>query len=238
MKPIRIAALALLGLAAVALAGAARPEAAQGEEPKPGRSVTVSGTGTVESVPDSAQFSFGVESLGASAKEALDANTAEMRQVIDALRKAGMDLRDLRTQNVSLNPRYGDDGKQVVGYAATNSVSAQIEELARAGTVVDAAVAAGANQVYGPSLVREDRDELYRQALDAAVAEARAKAQTLAEAGGAAVGQVVKIVEGSAAEPPMPFYERAAAADAARSVPIQPGTEKIEATVTVTYALT
>jgi uncharacterized protein YggE len=189
-------------------------------------------------VPDSAQFSFGVESLGASAKEALDANTAEMRQVIDALRKAGIDLRDLRTQNVSLHPRYGDDGKQVVGYAATNTVSAQIDELARAGTVVDAAVAAGANQVYGPSLVREDRDELYRQALDAAVAEARAKAQTLAEAGGASVGQVVKIVEGAAAQPPMPLYERAVAADAAGSTPIQPGTEKIEATVTVTYALT
>lgn len=237
MKPLRIAALALLGLAAVALAGIARPEAAQGEEPRPGRSVTVSASGTVESVPDTAQFSFGVESLGATAKEALAANGVEMRRVIEALRKAGIDLRDVRTQNVSLHPRYGDDGRQVVGYTATNGVSTQIDELGRAGAVVDAAVAAGANQVYGPSLMREDRDELYRKALESAVAEARAKAQTLASAGGASVGEVVEIVEGTAVQPPMPLYERAAAADAAAPTPIQPGTEKIEATVTVTYAL-
>jgi uncharacterized protein len=237
MKPVRIAALAILGLAAVALAGVARPEPAQGEEPKPGRTVTVSGTGTVESVPDSAQFSFGVESLGASAKEALAANGAEMRRVIDALRKAGIDLRDMRTQNISLHPRLGEDGRQIIGYTATNSVTAQIDELAEAGDVVDAAVGAGANQVYGPSLGREDRDGLYRQALEAAVSEAKAKAQTLADASGASVGQVVKLVEGSAVEPPIPLYERGVAADAA-ATPIQPGTEKIEATVTVTFALT
>jgi uncharacterized protein len=237
MKPIRIAAVALLGLAAVALAGVARPEPAQGEEPKPGRTVTVTGTGTVESVPDSAQFSFGVESLGTTAKEALAANAAEMRRVIDALRKADVDLRDVKTQYVSLNPRYGDDGKSVVGYTATNTVSVSVEELGQAGNLVDAVVAAGANQVYGPSLTRDDRDELYREALDAAITEAKAKAQALAGAGDASVGEVVTIVEGGATEPPVPMYARGAAMDAEAATPIQPGTEKIEASVTVTFAL-
>jgi uncharacterized protein YggE len=238
MKPIRIAALALLGLTAVALAGIARPEAAQGEEPKPGRTVTVTGTGTVESVPDSAQFSFGVESHGTTAKEALAANSAEMRRVIDALRKSDVDLSDVKTQYVSLNPRHGDDGKVVVGYTATNTVSVSVEELGKAGNLVDTVVAAGANQVYGPGITRDDRDDLYRDALEAAIAEAKAKAQVLAGAGNASVGEVVTIVEGGTTEPPMPYYARGAAMDAEAATPIQPGTEKIEASVSVTFALT
>ena len=238
MKPIRIAALVVLGLAAVALAGIARPEAAQGEEPKPGRSVTVSGNGTVESVPDTAYFSFGVESQGSSAKEALAANGVEMRRVIDALKKAGIDLRDVRTQNVSLTPRYGESNGVVVGYSATNSVSVEIDKLGSAGELVDAAVGAGANQVYGPSLTRENRDELYRNALESAIAEAKAKAQALADASGASVGEVVKIVEGGTEYQPMPMYDRAGVAAEGASTPVQPGTEKIEANVTVTFALT
>ncbi len=237
MKSVRIAIAAAVLLAAVALAGIGRPDAAQGEEPKAGRSVTVNGSGTVESVPDRAHFAFGVESLGATAGEALEQNSKAMRAVLAALRRAGVDLRDVRTQSVSLNPRYGDDGKSVTGYTAVNTVSVEVDSLERAGSLVDAAVAAGANQVQGPSLVREERDELYREALEAAVAEAKAKAQVLASAGGASVGQTLRIVEGGAVGPPMPVYERALAADAA-STPIQPGTEKIEATVTVTFALT
>ena len=237
MKPVRIAAVALLGLAAVAIAGISAPEPAQGEEPKPGRTVTVTGTGTVLSVPDSAQFSFGVESQGSSAKEAMAENGTQMKRVVDALRKAGVDLRKVKTQYVSLNPRYSDDGRTVVGYVATNTVGVEVDEIAEAGGLVDAVVGAGVNQVYGPALTREDRDGLYRDALEQAIAEAKSKAQALAAAGDASVGQVVTIVEGSAEQPPVPYYQRGEAMAADASTKIEPGTEKIEATVTVTFAL-
>jgi uncharacterized protein YggE len=233
------AAVLALGLAVAALfAGVGIPDAARSVAPEqtPARGITTSGTGSVETVPDEAAFSFGVESLSATAKEALAANGAEMRRVIAALREAGVDLRDIRTQQVSLYPRYSDEGRTVVGYTATNTVGAEIDRLSSAGDVVDAAVAAGANQVSGPSLSRSERGELVQDALRKAVADARAKAEALAEAAGVSLGRAVSVVEGVSAEPPVPYYERSAlAADA--GTPVQPGTEKIEATVTVTFAL-
>jgi hypothetical protein len=100
--------------------------------------------------------------------------------------------------------------------------------------VIDAAVRAGASGVYGPSLSKSDTDALYASALKAAVANARAKAQTIASASGVALGRVTNVVEGGGAQP-IPF----AAADAAvkqADVPLEPGTQEIQASVTVTFA--
>ena len=223
-------------LAAAVFSGIGRPEAARSGTASPTGGITTSGTGTVETVPDRASFSFGVETVAPTAREALEANGERLRRVISALRDSGVDLRDIRTQQLSLQARYADDGRTVTGYAATNTVQAEVEELARAGATVDAAVQAGANQGWGPSLSRSDRDALARDALRKAVADARAKAEALADAAGVRLGSAVKIVEGTAAyEPPMPYAERAVALDAA--TPIQPGTEHVDATVTVTFDL-
>jgi hypothetical protein len=237
MKPISAAVIALGVVGAALFAGIGRPEEARSVAPAPAprSGITTSGTGTVESVPDHAAFSFGVESQGRTAKEALDANAAEMRRVIGALREAGVDVRDLRTQGVYLTSRYSNEGQTVVGYTATNTVGAEIDDLAESGDVVDAAVGAGANQVSGPSLSREDRDGLERDALRRAVADARAKAQVLADAAGVSLGSAVSVVEGAPSQPPIPYDAYAMRADA--GTPVQPGTEKIEATVTVTFSL-
>jgi uncharacterized protein len=93
-------------------------------------------------------------------------------------------------------------------------------------------VNAGANQVYGPAFTRADETVLYRRALSAAVANARGKAQTLAGAAEVRLGRVRPIVESSAG--PVPFAETAAA-DA--GAPIEPGRQRIEASVTVEFAL-
>jgi uncharacterized protein len=237
MKPLSAALLAV-GIAAAALfAGIGRPDEARSvAAPDSTKGITTSGAGTVESVPDHAAFSFGVESQGDTAREALAANGDRMRRLVAALREAGVDARDIRTQAVYLNSRYSNEGQTVVGYTATNTVGAEIDELAKAGDIVDAAVSAGANQVSGPSLSREDRAGLERDALRKAVADARAKAEALADAAGVSLGRAISVVEGASADPPIPYYERSTlAADSA--TPIQPGTEKIEATVTVTFAL-
>lgn len=219
----------LLLLAAVATA-VALPGAATSAAAEEG-GITVQGTASVTSVPDRAELSFGVESQGESARAALAANAAELRRVLAALRSAG--ATNLQTQHVSLSPRYDERG-QAQGFTASNSVSATVKDLARAGAVIDAAVAAGANQVYGPSLSRGDQTALYRQALKAAVDEARATAQALAAASGLSLGRVTAIVEGGGAPRPLPF----AAADKAmaESTPIEPGTQEVTATVSVTFA--
>ena len=215
-----------LGLAATTLPGSASSAAAEAG------GITVQGTASVTSVPDRAELSFGVESKGASARSALSANAAEMRRVIAALKAAG--ATDIKTQYVSLSPQYNEKS-EAQGFMATNTVSATIKELAKAGAVIDAAVDAGANQVYGPSLSHGDQDELYRQALKAAVANARANAQVLASAANVSLGRVTTIVEGGGAPQPVPF----AAADKAmaESTPIEPGTQQTNASVTVTFSV-
>ena len=235
MKLVHIVALAALALAVGALAGVGRPEAAQSAEEEPPVGLTVTGTGSVRTVPDRASFSFGVQSEGATARAALTANTAAAKKVVDAIRAAGVAAADLQTSQVSLSPRSNEMGTEIVGYTAFTTVTATIRELGRVGAVVDTAVDAGANTLSGPSLTRGDTDALYRQALRAAYTDAREKAETLAAASGRTLGNVTAIVEGAQGSVPVPL---AAAQDAARSsVEIAPGTQSIDASVSVTFAL-
>lgn len=212
-------------LAAVTLPGQASSAAAQAG------GITVQGTGSVAAVPDRAELSFGVESQGPTARAALAANAAEMRRVLAAVRAAGGT--EVKTQSVSLSPRY-DEQNVVQAFVATNTVSATVREIAKAGAVIDAAVNAGANQVYGPSLSRGDQGELYRDALRAAVADARASAQALAAASNLALGRITAIVEGGGSAP-QPYAVAEKALDAG-STPIEPGTQQVTATVSVTFA--
>jgi uncharacterized protein len=220
----------LLALAAVAVA-ATLPGSASSAAAEEG-GITVQGTASVASVPDRAELSFGVESQAQTAKAALAANAAEMRRVLAALRAAG--ATDLKTQYVSLSPRLGEQN-EVQAYVATNSVSATVKQLSRAGAVIDAAVAAGANQVYGPTLSRGDQSDLYRQALKAAVANARESAQALAAAANVSLGRVTAVVEGGAAPSPMPLA--AAKAEDSVSTPIEAGSQQVTATVSVTFSV-
>src|SRR4029078_845081 len=101
----------------------------------------------------------------------------QMANVVEALKRAGVAAKDLQTQYVSLDPRYDNQGREVQGYNASNSVVARVRDLTEVGSVIDAAIAAGANGVSGPSLSREDRDKLYNDALEKAVADAKSKAE-------------------------------------------------------------
>jgi uncharacterized protein len=235
MRPVRIAAIALGLLALAALAGVARPEGARSAAAEEQSAITVTGTGTVETVPDEASFSFGVLTKGRTASAALAANSAEARRVIAAIVAAGIDRKDVRTDAVSLSPRTNENGETILGYTAQNSVSVTLRNLDKAGAVIDAAVGAGANDVQGPNLVKSNQDRLYRDALKVAVADARAKAQVLATAAGRSAGRAMTIVESGATPPPV--FAKAEAAMADSGPPIEPGTQEIQATVTVTFAL-
>src|SRR5437763_5117351 len=229
MKMVSIATLVAVLAGAVAVA-VIRPGAAHGSAPPSDRTVTVSGTGTAHGAPDTALFTFGVNTEGATAKATLAAHGAEMRRVIAALLRTGIARADIQTQDVSVYPRTTESGR-VEGYSVNGSVTAKVRRLARAGAAVDAAVAAGANETSGPQFDRSSSSELTRHALDDAFADARAKAETLAKDAGASLGQVRRIDEATQAPQPVPIYSAALA----EKTPIEPGTQDLQATVTVTF---
>jgi uncharacterized protein len=232
MKIARIAALAALVLGAAALVGVGRPDGAHGKASPSGRSITVTATGTVERVPDRAQLGFAVVTRADTAKQALQSNSAETRRMVVALERAEIDAKSIQTQNVSLDPHFTQDGSRIDGYTARNSV-AVTSPIGKAGAVIDAAVVAGANEISGPSLSLSDRDRLYRDALRDGIRVAREKATAIAQAAGVQVGAVTNVVE-NGAEPQPYAYQAARLVEAA---PIEPGTQKIEADVTVTFAI-
>ncbi|HWM14480.1 MAG TPA: SIMPL domain-containing protein [Gaiellaceae bacterium] len=200
-----------------------------------GPGITVVGSGSARGVPDVAEWSFGVQTSGETAAAALAANSAAMDDVVAALRDSGIDEEDLQTEQVSVYPRTSDDGLTVVGYDASNTVRATIRDLDRAGPTVDAAVSAGANQVYGPTLTLSDSKAQYSAAVEAAFDDARARAEAIAAKAGVSLGAPVAIVEGGGGGV-TPGFDRLAEAGAA-DVAVQPGTQEVGATLTVTFAV-
>jgi uncharacterized protein YggE len=217
-------------LAAAAFAGIGRPEAARGEVATPD-TVTTLGHGVITVAPDEATVTAGVHTQAASASAALAENAQLMTKAIAALKAAGG--QDLQTQQVSLYPQTSPEG-QVTAYVADNSVSAKTK-IADAGKLIDAAVAAGANTVSGPTLSVSDRDARYRDALGKAVHDARLKAEALAKAGGFGVGPISSVTEQSGGGVTPMFQAGAVAKDAA--TPIEPGTADIGADVSVTFRI-
>jgi uncharacterized protein len=229
---LRIVIAALILLALAAFSGVGRPEAAQSAGDGGSEGITVTGVGRVNTVPDEAEFSVGITTKGRSARGALSANSERMRALIDALKAAGIAERDIQTRDVSVGSGYDPNGRSDE-FVANNTVSVLIRDLDRAGTMLDAATRAGANNVYGPSLTRSNREGLEAKALENAVANARKRAETLAEAAGVDLGSVTAMTETA----PDEYGEALRALDASTSPPIEKGTQAIQATVTVTFAI-
>jgi uncharacterized protein len=234
MRVVRFAAVAGAVAAVVAFAGVLQPVNAIGQaaDPEPG-SLTVVGSGSAEVTPDRASFAFGTVSQAGTAAAALNASSEAVARVVAALRREGIAQADIQTADVSLSPRWNESGEEIIGYTATNTVTAIVRRLGQAGAVVDAAVAAGANQMSGPNLLTTDQAAAYRDALRAAVADARAKAQALANASGVTTGRITAVAEAGTGPAPLPAQD----AERTAIAPIEPGTQKIEATVSVTFAL-
>jgi uncharacterized protein YggE len=225
----KIAAALGLVAAAVAVVAVLQPSGAWAVDPPASAdTVTVTGEGTVLAVPDRAEISAGVETRAQTARAALQANATAMERVLKALRAGGGT--DVTTQTVSLSTSFDDQGSPN-GFVASNIASATVA-FDKAGSLIDSAVAAGANTIYGPSPSRSDADTLYRQALGRAVDDAAERAAALANAAGRDLGRVTAISESGAA--PMPFAAKAAA-DA--STPVESGPQETTASVSVTYEL-
>lgn len=203
------------------------------------RTVTASGVATIRSSPDEAVVMLGVQTQAASAEAASQENATKMSGVIDALVASGVGRDDISTAWVNLWPTYGQSGTTVTGYTAENQVSVTIHEMARIGRVIDRAVEAGANLASGITFQLSDENEGVQQALEAAVADARSKAQVLAAAADASLGQVITISEvGTPSYPPL-YYDRVpmAGAEASVSTPVEPPTLETQVSVMVVWGL-
>lgn len=211
--------------------------------PAPGnadRTVTVSGTATITAKPDEAVISLGVQTQANTAQAALADNATKMTALIAALTDKGIAKDDIATSYVSIYPTYGNNGMDITGYQAVNQVDVTVRDISKVGEVIDEAVKAGANLSNGITFKLSDENQGVNQALADAVANARSKAETLAGAGDAQLGQVVSIQEGSAGYTPPIYYGRdmAASSAGAASTPIQPPTLETQVSVTVTWSLT
>ncbi len=221
------------GLVALAMAlpfaAAAQAEAA---------TITVTGEASTAAAPDMATLSIGVTKVGETAAAALADNTAQMQAVIDRLKAAGIEPRDIQTTGLSINPNWSgydssvSGGPTIAGYTATNIVTVQVRALDGLGAVIDAAVSDGGNTLNGLTFGLADP----RPALDAArkeaVADAKAKADLLAGAAGLGLGPIVSLTEGGGYGAPVPMFK---ADSAAAAVPVEQGAISYTASVTVVY---
>ncbi|HWA02651.1 MAG TPA: SIMPL domain-containing protein [Rhizomicrobium sp.] len=228
--------LPILPFAIFLLAGAAGAAAAD----PPQRLLTVTGSGEARAAPDQATLSTGVVTQGRSASEALKANAKAMNAVFDTLRAAGIAEKNIRTSNFSVSPRYSQsragETQHIVGYEVSNTVTVLVEKLDKVGPAIDALVAAGSNQIDGPSFSIADPDPLLARAREAAVKDAAARAGTLARAAGVSLGPIVSISESSGYAPPQPMYRMAVSA-AAPATPIAGGEQSVSASVTIAWEI-
>jgi len=203
------------------------------------RTVTVSGTATIKAKPDEAVVSLGVQTQADTAQRALADNAVKMTALIASLMDKGVAKDDIATSYVSIYPTYGNNGMDITGYQAVNQVDVTLRDISKVGEVIDGAVKAGANLSNGITFQLSDENQGVNQALDDAVANARSKAETLAAAGDAQLGQVVSIQEGSGGSTPPIYYGRdmAGGAMAEAATPIQPPTLETQVSVTVTWSL-
>lgn len=202
------------------------------------RSVTVSASGEVAVVPDMAHIVSGVTTEAATAKEALNENSAAMAKVIAGLKAAGIKAEDIQTTSFRIEPRYTrpERGEAAVidGYRVVNQVEVTARDLDRLGEVLDELVTLGANDMGGLSFMASEAETLRDDARKQAVANALRRAKLYAAAAGAEVGEVLRITEGGdGVMHPMPM----ARAMKSEAVPIERGTETLTASVTVTWAL-
>lgn len=202
------------------------------------RLITVSATGYVTADPDQARLTSGVTAEADTAEAALSANTELMQKVISGLKESGIEAKDIQTSNFNVEPRYTNprDGAapEINGYRASNQVMILVRDLEALGGLIDKLVKFGANQINGLEFEVSKAETLKDDARKEAVSNARRRAELLAGAAGATVGEVVTITEEMSYGGPRPMAMRAGKAD---SAPIEAGTATLEARVNVTWKL-
>lgn len=198
--------------------------------------VTVTGESMIAVAPDTAAIRIGVTSQGKTAREASEANAKRMTSVLAAIKDSGIADRDVQTSRLSLQPQYDPNKSgtaRLLGFQVTNQVTIKIHDIDKLPTILDRAIAAGANEMSGIEFIVSEQSKLLDQARDDAIADARRKAELYARAAGAKLGHVLSIIEEGSSPPPRPMQAMRSGA-----VPVAPGEQMLRASVSVSYELT
>jgi uncharacterized protein YggE len=206
-------------------------------------SVTVTGQGRTYARPDMAQVSAGVVSQASSAAAALTANNTAMTALMTVLKASAIDEKDILTSNFSVEPVYSEQSSvsqrapKIVGYRVSNTVDVKVRKIGSLGTVLDAVVRGGANNINGVSFSIAQPEPVYDKARTLAVADAKRKAELYASAAGIKLGRVLYINESGGRVMPPPVLTRGYVAEASMAAPIATGEQEMSSSVEVIYAI-
>lgn len=240
MRSLSVAAAALV-LAATVMPAALPAQERERKEPV----IVVSGEGDAAIAPDLAIVSLGVAETRKSARDALDVANAAMGAVVDALKKQGIEPRDLQTSGLSIQAQYsypqnGDGTPKppvLTGYMVANTLTVRIRDLAKVGAVIDQAVTLGVNQGGDIRFTNADPATTVAAARTEAVKDAIDKARTLADAAGVKLGRILEITEARNPGDPRPLMSARMTKEAADAVPVEAGENSYSVDVNVTFAI-
>jgi uncharacterized protein len=227
-------------LIAAALTAVGAPASGQPAEVRPisGTRLDVVAAGEVTRVPDIVLINAGVMTQAPTATEAIRANGARMDAMRAALRRAGIADRDIQTSSVNLNAEWRHNREQppvFIGYRANHVLSVRFRDAANAGRILDALVAAGANEISGPTFEIADAEAARDEARTRALATARARAELYARPLGMRVARILRISEAGNGMPRMGFVGGESRANAATNIVL--GEEAVGVTLTVSFEL-
>lgn len=211
---------------------------------QPGLRLT--GQAEIETAPDMAVFSTGVVTQSKTAAQALADNTSAMTKLTEKLKSSGIAPADLQTSNFSVQPLYSyprppapgesTPPPKLTGYQVSNDLTVKIRDLAKLGVLLDEVVTAGANRIQNLSFTLSNNDAVMDKARREAIADAKRKAETYADAAQVCLGPITSIAEiGGQMPVPMQFEARAMADSA--PVPIQSGRVGVNVQVSVSWSI-
>jgi uncharacterized protein len=238
-RMMRLFAVRAALLTACLLAAAASAKAQQPPPPMPPARVIVTGEGSVTVPPDYAEITSGVTTRAKTAKEATDSNSKAMAAINAALQNAGVAPADIQTSRFSVAPVYGppqpNSVPKLVGFSVSNQLGIKVRKIGQVGAILDALIAAGATDAGSVAFLHSDTSKALDQARQAAMADARRKAELYAQAAGLTLGGVAWITEEPAYAPPGPMGGMRVFAAAAPSVPIAAGEDTLSVQITVGF---
>lgn len=205
------------------------------------RQITVVGLGEAKVAPDTAKIQIGIETNAPTAEEALAQNSTRTQTVIDQIKASGIEEKDIQTSSFGVSAHYDDESRTITHYTVTDTVIVTVRDVRQTGDLLDRAVQAGANRIYGITFEIGDTQALEVQTRDKAMADARSRAEQYARASGATLGSVLAMTEN-----PIGIDQvfrtvnwglSAGAASPSMSVPVQPGEQSVVARIEVTYEL-
>lgn len=196
---------------------------------------------TVETRPDIATFSTGVQTMAPTASAAVRANNVQMASVVARLKKLGIADWDIQTTQISLNQQFDyRDGQQIFkGYEASNMVNAKLRDLKELGAFLDALAVDGATNFNGPTFGIDDDSRFQEAARDKVWAKAMTRARSLARKAGYTDVRILRVTENDQGRGylPVPMVARSMDAVAGKTTPISPGELSVAASMSFTFEM-